>query len=429
MKDTKYRLMDAYLYDYPHIEGFLTKQAANGWHLEKIGNLLWKFRRGEPKTVRYEVTYSPAASAYNARPTDEEEDLAALCAQAGWVRVAAAAQLQVFRNDDIHATPLETDENLRLRNIRKTMNRHFFPQYLLLVLLFLLQFYFHCRNLLRWPAFSLSSPLVVSTLSMLPIVSLIYLVMCANGLLWLRRAQREVDRGETIPVNRFYRWFRWVIWAGLIAYLGSLLSMAGLTFAWGILLISAIIIACLIGCINLCKALNAPKWVTFAAPVLVLCVVVSLLMNLFIINLDRTALEKEPPHPESLPLMLSDLGGSENAVHTIMEEASSPLAAYGRYWDDAGEERLSYTIVDIRCPWFYDMIQAEQERNFQLNAHYQGIDDRNLGHLWGAEYARRAPGEEYDLWLICWDSRVVTLKTTWLMTDAQLAQAASLLQP
>ena len=130
MKDTKYRLMDAYLYDYPHIEEFLTKQAASGWHLEKIGNLLWKFRRGEPKTVRYEVTYSPAASAYNARPTDEEEDLAALCAQAGWVRVAAAAQLQVFRNDDIHATPLETDENLRLRNIRKTMNRHFFPQYL-----------------------------------------------------------------------------------------------------------------------------------------------------------------------------------------------------------------------------------------------------------------------------------------------------------
>ena len=82
MKDTKYRLMDAYLYDYPYIQQQLSDQAASGWHLEKIGGILWKFRRGEPKQVRYEVTYSPAASVYNSRPTEAEEDLSDLCAQA-----------------------------------------------------------------------------------------------------------------------------------------------------------------------------------------------------------------------------------------------------------------------------------------------------------------------------------------------------------
>ena len=57
MKDTKYMTIDAQLYDYAYIEEKLTRLASEGWHLEKAGNLLWKFRRGEPNPmteVRYE---------------------------------------------------------------------------------------------------------------------------------------------------------------------------------------------------------------------------------------------------------------------------------------------------------------------------------------------------------------------------------------
>ncbi len=430
MKDVKYTVMDAQLYDYPYIQKRLSDQAAQGWHLEKIGGLLWKYRRGEPKRVRYEITYSPAASAFNSRPTDQEEDLADLCAQAGWVRVASAGQLQIFRNEDPNATPLETDERERLKNIRKTMKKHFFPQYILMVFLFLLQFAMHASNLLRWPSRTLSSSLTVFTLVMLPMISLIYLILCTDSLFWLRRAQKAVDEGLEIPANRFYRVFRWVIWAGLIAYLCTLFALAGLTFAWAILGISAITIFCVYGAISLLKYLNAPKWVNIVVPVGVTSLIMMFLLTLFAMNMDRIALNEEPPHPETLPLMLSDLGDFEDAEHTVLEESTSPLAGYGRYWDHAGEERISYTIVDIKCPLFYNMIQAEQEQQFNQSSHYlAGVQFGMCGEQFGAEYARHAQTDLRDYWHICWEDRVVTLTASWYLTDEQIAIAAEKLKP
>ena len=430
MKDVTYRLIDAYLYDYPYIEHLLTEQAANGWHLERARSALWKFRRGEPKNVRYEVTYSSAASAFNSRPTEAEEDLADLCAQAGWVRVATAAQLQIFRNEDPSATPLETDENERLKNIRRTMFRHFFPQNILMIFLFLFQFAMHASNLLRWPSRTLSSPLVVSTFVMLPMVSLIYLIFCIDSLLWLRRAQRAVDDGQPIPVNRFYRWFRWVIWAGLIVYLCSLFTMAGMTFAWSILGISAMCIGCVFVAVSLCKHLNAPKWVNIVVPVAVTSVVMIFLLTLFAMSMDRISLNEEPPHPDALPLMLSDLGDFGDAEHTVLEESSSPLSSYSRYWDEAGEERISYTIVDVKCPLFYNMIQAEQEQQFLQSVSY--LTDGEIAvhaEAFGAEYARRAQNELRDRWHICWEDRIVSLTATWPLTEEQIAIIAEILKP
>ena len=58
MKSTKYILNNNTLWDYQHIQDILSAYAAEGWHLEKITNLYLKFRRGEPKAVRYEIIYS-----------------------------------------------------------------------------------------------------------------------------------------------------------------------------------------------------------------------------------------------------------------------------------------------------------------------------------------------------------------------------------
>lgn len=430
MKTVKYRLMDAFLYDYPYIERFLAEQAAGGWHLEKAGNALWKFRRGEPKQVRYEVTYSSAASAYNSRPTEAEDALAELCAQAGWVRVTTAAQLQVFRNEDPGATPLETEENERLKNIRKTMNRHFFPQYLLMVFLFLLQFAMHTRNLLRWPSRTLADPLVVSTIGMLPVVSLTHLLLCISTLLWLRRAQKAVDEGLPIPLNRFYRWFRWVIWAGLIAYLWSLFAMADPIFASAIVLICAVVIFCVFASTSLCKHLNAPKWVNFLVPIAVTSLVMVLLLSAFITNMDRISLGQEPSHPQTLPITLANLDDPSDSEYTMFEESATPLVAYRRFSDESADARISCTIVDVKYPMFYDMIQAEQEERFLMSVRYQ-TDSEAAGYaqLLDAEYVRHAFSGQHDYWLICWEDRVVNLSASWPLTQEQIITAASKLNP
>ena len=431
MKDVKYKLIDTLLYDYSLIEEKLIQLSAEGWHLEKLGTLCWKFRRGEPKQVRYAVTYAPSASAFNSRPTPAEEDLSDLCAQAGWERVANLAQLHVYRNEDPNAIPLETDEAERLKTIRKSMKRHFFPTELLLIAVFLMQFFMHLTTLIRYPGRTLSSPMMITTLGMSLFVALIHGVLAVNGLLWLRRAQQCVDDGEPIPVNRFYRRFRWVIWAFLILYLLCLLWTVGLGFLSWVLLTSAAVLFVTAGGIALCKRLNAPRWVNMVVPAGLCALVVAVLIPLLIISMDRMTVSEDLPPAESLPLMLSDLTGETNTERYIPEESSTFLCSYGRYWDTVGEDvRLSYTIVDVKCPLFYDTLLNEQEQQFMQSSMYSYLPiDGELRDRLDAEYVRHSANNLGDRWLLCWDSRIVYLKATWILTEAQLEVIADTLKP
>ena len=430
MRNVKYKLIDTLLYDYSLIEEKLTKLAAQGWHLEKIGALAWKFRRGEPKQVRYAVTYAPSASAFNSRPTEAEEDLTDLCAQAGWVRVANQAQLHIYRNEDPNAVPLETDERERLKTIRRSMKKHFFPTELLMIGIFLMQFFMHYHTMTHSPARTLSSPMMVTTLGMCLFVAAIHVGITLNSLVWLRRAQRSVDDGEPIPANRFYRRFRWVIWVFLIGYLLCLLWTVGLGFLSWVLVTSAAVLLVTAGGISLCKKLNAPKWVNMVVPAGLCTVVIAVLIPLLIFGMDRE-LNQDLPPAENLPLTLTQLTGETGTERYIPEESSSFLCSYVRYWDTGAEDvRLSYTIVEVKCPLLYDMLLNEQEQTLMQASHYSYLPvEPEQAALFGAEYARHALNNLGDRWLICWDSRIVYLRATWELSEEQLATIADTLKP
>ena len=431
MKDVKYKLIDTLLYDYALIEEKLTKLSAEGWHLEKIGTLAWKFRLGEPKQLRYAVTYAPSASAFNSRPTEAEEDLSDLCAQAGWIRVANMAQLHVYRNDDPGAVPLETDERERLKTIRRSMKKQFFPSEILLIAIFLMQFFMHFYTMTRSPSRTLSSPMMVSTLVICLFVAVIHVVMALNGLVWLRRARQSVDNGESIPVNRFYRRFRWVIWVFLIGYLLCLLWMVGLGFFSWVLITSAAVLFVTAGGIALCKKLNAPKWVNMVVPAGLCVVVIAVLIPILIFSLDAGILDEKPPQTENLPLTLSQLTGETDTDRLTIDVSSSPLLSHGRYYDFGAANEIQYTIVDVKCPLFYDMILNEQEQDFVRSRFYLGDADltNELQEILGTSYLRRTYGLENDLLLLCWDDRIVYLYADWILTEEQLAVLADILKP
>ena len=428
MKDVKYIAFDAPLYDYHTIEEKLTRLAAEGWHPEKVGTLFWKFRRGEPKQVRYAITYAPSASTFNSRPTDAEEDLADLCAQAGWVRVGTQAQRHVYRNEDPDATPLDTDEGERLKNIRWTMIKHFFPSELLLVLLFVLQFFTHWNTMTRSPAWVLSSPMMVTTMSMLLFVAVIHVVMMVSGWMWLRRAKIAADSGEELPRDRFYCWFRWVVWGSLLGYLLCLLWTVSLGFAAWVILTSALILTVTAGGLTLCKRWNAPKWVNIVVPAGLCILILALLMPLMVLSI----VHSDATLPaDDLPLTLTQLTGETGTEREILQEDCSFLCSYARYWDRGEEDaHLSYTIIDVKCPLVYDRLLNEQEEQLLMAANYAvypGISEKAA--LFDADYVRNARNNTGDRWLICWDSRIVFLRASWNLTEEQISVIAEQLRP
>ena len=436
MKDHKRQLLDFAPFDYQYIQRHLTEMAAKGWRLERITAFgVWHYRRSEPADVRYEVTYAPSASAYNSRPTAQEEALSDLCAEAGWERVATLAQLHIYCNEDPSAIPIETDELTRIATLRKAMNRHFVPSYLLLAALFAVQLFMHLWNVSRWPITTLASNLMIGNLILLPITILSYLGMIAGYLFWVHKAKEAAQNGQPIPESVFYRRFRWFLWVVIVAYLSLLLLSTGLEIAAVILAIGGTTVGLTGITMNITKAAGAPKWVNILAPFVVTFIGLMLLTPLLFNFLDSASLNAEPEHPESLPLMLTQLTEVTDSEHTILEESASPIASYGRYRDQQegieSDLSLSYTIIDTEFDFAWELCLNYQEQQLLQSAYTlsNGIISLNQGDLWGAEYARRAPGDYNDRWLICWEDRIVSLRASWPLTDEQIAIAAELLRP
>lgn len=436
MKDHKRQLLDFAPFDYQYIQRHLTEMAAKGWRLEKVSPFgVWHYRRCDPAEVRYEITYAPSASAYNSRPTEQEEALSDLCAEAGWERIATLAQLHIYCNSDPNAIPIETDELTRIATLRKAMNRHFVPSNLLLAALFAVQLFMHLQNVARWPVTALSSNLMIGNLILLPITLLSYLTMVGGYFWWAHRAEKAARSGQPIPESVFYRRFRWFLWVVIVAYLSLLLLSTGLGIAAVILTCGGLSVGLVGMTMSITKEAGAPKWVNILAPFVVCFVGLMLLMPLLFTFLDSTSLTEEPKQTDSMPLMITDLTEADHTQHTIMESSSSLILSQTRYWDrqEVYEDglSLSYTVIDTDFDFAWELCLNYQEQQLLQSAYMlsNGIIDLNQADLWGAEYARRAPGDYNDRWLICWEDRIVSLRTSWPLTDEQIAIAAELLRP
>ena len=134
MRQTKRVVTQFCFYDRTGIQKMLERQAAKGWMLESIGQLGWKYRRMEPKELRFAVTYYPKASMFDPYPTVGEELYREFIGHSGWQFVTTNAQLQIFCTDAEDPVPIETDPVVELQNIHKAVKKSFLPGYFLMLI-------------------------------------------------------------------------------------------------------------------------------------------------------------------------------------------------------------------------------------------------------------------------------------------------------
>ena len=114
MKNTKRELVFYSFYDFTGLASHLEAMAAKGWLAEKIGTLSIRYRRIQPQTLRFAVTYFPDASEFDAAPTSGQEVFRDYCAQAGWEFAFQWAQMQVFYTSRPDAVPIDSDPSIEV---------------------------------------------------------------------------------------------------------------------------------------------------------------------------------------------------------------------------------------------------------------------------------------------------------------------------
>jgi len=114
------------------IEMWLSEQAEKGLDLVDITLHFAKFRRAEPREVRYRFDQQELA-----RLTPEEQEYFDACAKAGWELVCDWGNSHVFRTGDENAVELQSDPELYLRGLKKLRRRRMQNTCLLFVYLVL----------------------------------------------------------------------------------------------------------------------------------------------------------------------------------------------------------------------------------------------------------------------------------------------------
>ena len=386
MKDTKRQLIPFSLYDLTGMETHLEKMAEKGWLLDKVSALGWRYRRIEPRKLRFTVSYCHRASAYDPEPTEEVQTFYDFCAHTGWRLAAEFGSMQVFYNDQEDPTPIDTDPSLEIQMVGREVRKALPAQILLLLLGF-------------WMGGSWCYSLVYEPIDLLASPTNLFTGACWLGLfvwsaadmltyfLWRRRAKQAAERGEFVPTHGCHR------------ILQAVLALAGISYA-----------------------------------------------TIALVSRGDFSLEAdiEPP------LTIADLTVEADPRYIVRSHVEASVFLKVReFTEEAHPEEsarlpeLQTKIVDIYLPGIYDFCLREllHERDdwegFSDDGAvitpyyvYQEIDGTPFGaqEAW-QRYVGGENGEPTGDYLLSFPGRLVTLKCDWELTAEEMAVAGAKLAP
>ena len=460
MNTTKREWMPLYSYlDRTAITAHLSDMAAQGWMLEKIGGWSWRYRRTEPKKLRFAVTFFPA-SQFDPSPSEGLETYRDYCAAAGWVLAADSTQVQIFYNEDENAVPIETDPAVELDTIQKSVRKGFVGSYWALLTLSLFQILFQCYQIWTDPVDTLSSTAsLAAVLNWLPLDVLI-LAELTRYYRWQRKAQTAADAGSPLPDLRSMRWLNILVmvWSCFIVLwlLTSYMSSRGMfLLTAGMLLYMSLMILLANGAKDVLKRLKAPRWVNIAVTfgiIIVLTLGGTAGMTALIFR-NSGWLEGPPPaetyeyqgwtwsvYHDDIPLRIEDLVETDyDQWSTEARVDTSFLMTHGRYtqrprMDTPGQPDLEYELVTVKAGLLYDLCKKEflswaERHNKELpRDEYRPVD----AAPWDADEVYRLyhSGEPSNQFLVCWPDRMaeVNFDWDWTVTEGMMSTAAKALK-
>lgn len=195
MKGATKRIINFRFDRYEDTENKLEKLAAKGLFLEECGSLLWTFRKGEPKKLKYTVTYFSEGSVFNPDITDNQQTYFDYAKAAGWNFVTQLNQMQIFCSEADNPIPFETDEKEKFNNIKRCMKKSFIPSMFMTILILVLNMVLQFNSFQRDPIDFLSDTGRLFPVSMLLVATIYVMYSLLDYYVWCIRSERSIANG------------------------------------------------------------------------------------------------------------------------------------------------------------------------------------------------------------------------------------------
>lgn len=387
IKDTK-RTFFMYLpYECTAVEEYLEQMAEKGWLVHSVKRNFFKFKRIEPKKIKYLVNLLRGVSIF-----DLKDNVIALknreyCEATGWNYVCQDGKIQIFyAEDDKEAIPIHTDAEEKFKSVLEdslfnVVGRIFF------IFMCILNVY---NQLFKGDIeFTLASNFgIFSVVLMIPII-FISSIGVINFFLWRIKARGQLKENKFLPYNNYKQLriknifikiymliiiiilFRFTI---LNNYTSRLFDVSLLM----IVFIPAIIMICVQKFINKKRySKNINMAITIGSTFVSIFLVLGLVGHFALSSI--TEIRQNKVQNEKANLTLMDFGYKENQdVSSYNSNDKSILAEKIEYSYSDKDKSLSYTIFQSQYSW---VIKSDENRLLsRLNKYdiYLKHEDTNL---------------------------------------------------
>ena len=455
MSTVKRTLVNVSFYDPEAIQRKLEQMAAQGWMIQKVGNLFWTYTKIPPQKLRFAVTYFPGASEFDPKPSEKQLEKEELCAQDGWRLVLRWDVMQIFCTDREDAVPIDTDPVPQVDNIHRTMQKKVLVSQLVMALSVLGFLYLQLSQLWRDPADYLSDNSRLFTIPLWLMLLLMTIYELVIYFRWGRRAKEAAEHGVFLPV-RSHPWLSWaaVGLATVFLLLSVSASSGGFLFLLSIVVVMVIPFLLANWMLGELKGRGVSRRVNLAVTSAAIFVLVIVGTGAVVVGAATqgwlTLGEESQPvgqydwdgltmdiYDDPLPLEVEDLVQVDARWSKEARLQESPLLACGDYRQDLlfTEEiqgyELRYEITDVKVPFLYDFVKDGFIRDNQdevLEKYLIPVDPAP----WEAEEVYQvswSDGVLDDSYLVCWEKRIVEIKFYWTPTQEQIQIAAERLRP
>ncbi len=216
MEELKRRIEWFSLYDHTNIEKHLEKMASNGWMIENIGTRFWRYKKIEPRKLKFSVVYYPKevnegtvlskeSKEVKEKITisDDRQNFIDMCSSGGWNYVLNYEKMHIFSTDDENTPPIETDAEIQIECIHKFAKSEIIYSNLFIILFAVM--------IMAIYGFELSDNIVetlakgTAHLLFSPALLIFSAYNIIRYLIWYKKAKSRAENGEFTETKRIIR--------------------------------------------------------------------------------------------------------------------------------------------------------------------------------------------------------------------------------
>ena len=413
----------------------LEKRAEQGWLLEAADNWWLRYRRAEPTGVRYAVAFFPDATVCDAAPVEGQETYYDYCRAAGWEYVCSYGSAQYFRNFRPDPVPIETDERLKLKALRRVMLRTM----LLSAAIFLLLAFMmldSVRSGFRWNPLSSLSGYAFPAMAVMSLAFLLVgLLSLAHVGFWFLLSHWSVKRGG--PCARISAWAQIARDCLLLAVALPALVLMCLeqTGSWRFIVVE--LAGDFLLAVGARALLRQLKRRGLSNTAVLICTIAgiaagSVIFNFGLLKAERAIGDSVPKdwpqavRAEELPLTLEELGyavtEADQCEYFHEKSGRTPWAAFDSWYQgatasDSELPAFSCEIADIPWDWLRKLCWDTLMKGPKYRSHWLGGCTPIDPAPWGADAAARRNRTQ----VLLYGERIVLVTTGWTPTEGEAA--------